>query len=189
MIDESALRRWYVQEVLPLEGALMRYIRRNWRNEADVADLRQDIYARVLVSAREGLPVHARAFVFAVARNHLINCAKRAQVVSIRHVADMESLNLMDVLTPDRHFTAKNDLLALQQALNNLPPRCREIVILRKVEDLNTREVAERLSLKVDTVEKQLAHGMRALTDFLQGGSGKIVRTASKKQSKTERGV
>ena len=42
MIDDETLRRWFFREVFPLEPALTRYIRRNWRNGSDVADLRPD---------------------------------------------------------------------------------------------------------------------------------------------------
>ena len=47
MIDSSTLKAWFFREVLPLEPALMRFLRRNWRNSAELVDLRQDIYARI----------------------------------------------------------------------------------------------------------------------------------------------
>jgi hypothetical protein len=47
MIDEAILENWFFTEIFPLDAALTRFIRRNWGNEADVADLRQAIYASV----------------------------------------------------------------------------------------------------------------------------------------------
>src|ERR1700733_7508158 len=92
MIDEAILKNWFFTEIFPLDAALTRFIRRNWRNEADVGDLRQDIYARVYASASERLPLQAKPFLYITARNHLINCAKRAKIVSFEHVADLDAL-------------------------------------------------------------------------------------------------
>ena len=35
MVDRDALKRWFCGEILPLEPPLTRFIRRNWRNEAE----------------------------------------------------------------------------------------------------------------------------------------------------------
>ena len=155
----------------------MRFIRRNWRVAAEVTDLRQDIYERALSGARAGIPTHTQAYLFAVARNHLINRAKRSQVVSFELVADMASIELQDDrFATERHLSARDELRRAQAGLDQLPPRCREVVWLRKVEGLSTRETAERLGISVDTVEKQITQGMRALVDFMLGGTGKIRR-------------
>ena len=188
MVEENTLKAWFFKEIFPLEGALTRFIRRNWRNDADVADLRQDVYTRVYSSAREALPLHAKPFLFAVARNHLINSAKRLRVVSIEHFADLDSIDgATDDVTPERHESARAELRRVQAGLNNLPERCREAVMLRKIEGLSTREAAVRMGVGVDTIERQLVLGMRALTDFMLGGTGKIRRSESRRVLKKER--
>ena len=177
MVDDAALKAWFFQEIFPLEPALTRFMQRNWRNQSEVADLRQEVYARVYGAARDELPRNAKAFLFTTARNHMINCATRQRIVSFEHVADLEALPLAaDVLTPDRTLTARDELRRVQAGLDRLPPRCREVVVLRRVEGLSTREVAGRLGISIDTVERQMVHGMRALVDFMMGGSGKIRR-------------
>ncbi|HEX3363905.1 RNA polymerase sigma factor [Phenylobacterium sp.] len=187
MIDDATLRAWFFREVFPLEPALTRYIRRNWRNESEVADLRQEIYARIYSAARERLPLQTKPFLFTIARNHLINQAKRAHVVSIDHVAGLESSPvLVDAVTPDRHVTARDELRRVQAGLDRLPPRCREVVVLRKIEGLSTKAVAARLNIGVDAVEQQMVHGMRALVDFMAGGPGKIRRPSSRKPRASE---
>jgi RNA polymerase sigma factor (sigma-70 family) len=143
MIDDATLRAWFFREVFPLEPALTRCIRRNWRNESEVADLRQEICARIYSAARERLPLQTKPFLFTIARNHLINQAKRAQVVSIDHVAGLESSPvLVDAVTPDRHVTAREELRRGQAGLDRLPPRWREVIVLRKIEGLSEDLVA-----------------------------------------------
>lgn len=178
MVDEAILRAWFCREVLPLEPSLTSFIRRNWRVGAEVADLRQDIYERALGGARAGLPTHTRQYLFTVARNHLISRAKRGRVISLEFVADVSAIEVLaDRVETDRTLSARDELRRAQRGLDQLPPRCREIVWLRKVEGLSTRETAERLGISAETVEKQITHGMRALVDFMLGGSGRISRT------------
>lgn len=177
MVDDRVLKDWFFREIFSLEPVLTRYLRRTWPDHADVSDLRQEIYARVYAAAREKLPQQAKQFLLVTARNHLINTAKRAQVVSIDYVADLEaSTDLIDDETPERQFSARQELLRVQAGLERLPPRCRQVVTLRKIEGLSTREAAERLRVGNDTIEQQMVHGMRALVDFMLGGSGKIRR-------------
>lgn len=155
----------------------MRFLRRNWRTEADLIDLRQEIYARVCEAAAQARPLNAKAFVFTTARNLLIDRARHARVVPLEVAADLDGWALgFDDLTPDRHLTAREELRRLQAGLALLPARCREVVVLRKIQGLSQREVAARMGIREDTVERQTAHGMRALADFMLGGSGRIRR-------------
>lgn len=177
MTDDTELKAWFFREVFPLEAGLTRYIRRNWRSEADVPDIRQDVYARVYAAARIQPPSNPRAFLFATARNHMINLAKRAKIVSFDLVADLEgSLPDPSVIDVEAHLTAREELRRVQAGLDGLPARCRQVVTLRRIEGLTTREVAERMNISVSTVEQQMVHGMRALADFLAGGSGRVRR-------------
>ena len=189
MVDDAALKSWFCREVLPLERALTHFIRRNWRQASDVTDLRQDIYERVLVGARSGLPNSARQYVFTVARNHLINCAKRGQVVSFELVADMTSIeHRFEAKSTETYLSARDELRRAQAGVDRLPPRCREVVMLRKLEGLSTRETADRLGISVHTVEKQLTQGMQALADFMLGGAGRIMRRRGPSVSEAESG-
>ena len=43
--------------------------------------------------------------------------------------------------------------------------------MLRKIEGLSTREVADRLKINAETVERQTIYGMRALVDFMLGAA------------------
>lgn len=178
MVDDVALNTWFCGSVLPLESALTSFIRNNWRVAEDVIELRQDIYERVLIGSRQELPTNTKAFVFTVARNHLINQAVRARIVSFDLVADLESeAPATDLLATERLLDARDQLRRARDGLEALPPRCREVVRLRKIEGLTTKEAADRLGVGIDTVERQLTMGMRALVDFMLGGSGKVVRS------------
>jgi RNA polymerase sigma factor (sigma-70 family) len=177
VVEEREVRAWFCGEILPLEAALSRFLRRNWRNPSEVPDLRQEIYVRLLAGARKGLPLQAKAYLFTTARNHLIDAAKRARIISFELVVDLGALpEAMETITPERNVSAREELRRLQEGLDNLPPRCREAVVLRRIEGLSQRETAQRMGVKEDIIERHTLQGMRALIDFMLGGSGKIAR-------------
>src|SRR3546814_10657360 len=91
--------------------------------------------------------------------------------------SDLETIDHeADMLTAERHAIARDTLRRAQEGIDRLSPRVKQIVLLRKVEGLNTRETAEHLGIGIDAVERQLSMGMKALADFLLGGSGRIIR-------------
>lgn len=177
MTDDNAIENWFCREVLPLERSLTHFIRRNTRVADDVTDLRHDVYELAIAGARKGLPAATRPYLFAIARNHLINQAKRSRIVSFDLVADLEALDHEpDLFDAERHLDARDALRWCQAGLEKLSPRVREIVMLRKIEGLNVQETAEHLGIGKDAVNHQLMMGMKALADHMLGGSGKIVR-------------
>jgi RNA polymerase sigma-70 factor (ECF subfamily) len=180
MEDDAEIRDWFRREILPLEGQLTNFIRRNWRVEDDVTDLRHDIYELAIAGARKGLPLATRPYLFVIARNHLINRAKRARIVSFELVADLELVDHdLGAFDPERHLWAREALRRVQEGLAKLTPRVRQIVQLRKIEGLNIKETAERLGIGSDAVRQQTSIGMRALTDHMLGGTGAAPRKPS----------
>jgi len=166
----SPVEDWFVREVLPLEAALMQFLQHNWRNKADIADLRQDVYTQVFDAAQKTIPDNTRAFVFATARNLLINRLKREHIVPIEAVADVEALNAaIEAPGPERSTIARDELRRLQAALDRLPPRCREAVILGRIEGLSGREIAQRMGITEQAVSHHLITGVRALVNEVFG--------------------
>jgi RNA polymerase sigma factor (sigma-70 family) len=162
------LRAWFAREVLPLEMILIQFLRRNWRDQSEIEDLLQEVYARVFEAARRELPDAPKPFVFTTARNLLINRVRQQQIVAIESVADLETLGLaIDEPGPDRNAIARDELRRLQAALDRLPPRCRQAIVLKRIEGLSRREIAQRMGIGEGTVKDYLAEAVSALSDML----------------------
>lgn len=169
-MNTAEIKAWFVREVLPLETALMQYLHHNLGRRGDAADLRQEVYVRVCEAARQQAPDPVRPFVFTIARNLLIDRMRREQVVPIDAVSDLEALNVaIDAPGPERAVAARDELRRLQIALDRLSPRCREVVVLARIEGLTGRTIAARLGISESAVSQQLDNGMRALADVLYG--------------------
>ena len=169
-MNASEVEAWFVREVLPLEAILMRYLRHNWRGQSDIEDLRQEIYVRVCEAAFRQLPDAAKPFVFTTARNLLITRARAGHVIPIEMVGDLDALGIaIDTPGPDRSAIAREELRRLQAALDRLPARARQAVILKKIDGLSRREIAARMGITEATVSEHLAAGMSALAGILYG--------------------
>jgi RNA polymerase sigma factor (sigma-70 family) len=171
---DEGLAEWFTREILPHEAALTRFLRRAWPNPADVHELRQEAYVRVLESAGKSRPLSPKSFLFTITRHLLADRARRNRIVSIDLLGDLDSLNvLIDEISPERRTSARQQLAHLSDAFNLLSDKCREIVWMRKVENVSQKEIARRLSVTEAAVEKHVSRGMRAITDALFGG-GKV---------------
>ncbi|TAN05514.1 MAG: RNA polymerase sigma factor [Rhodanobacteraceae bacterium] len=158
------LDAWFEREILMHEPALMRFLHRHWRDHDEVADLRQDVYVRVYDAAARSRPASPKSFLFTVARNLLADRVRRQHVVSITVMGDLDELNvLVDELDPSRFAGSRERLRRLAEVIDQLPARCREVVWLRRVEDLPQKEIARRLGISEKTVEKHIAKGSRLL--------------------------
>ena len=56
----------------------------------------------------------------------------------------------------------------IQQAIDRLPEKCREIFILSRYEELSYREIATTLSISIKTVENQMMTALKKLRVSLQ---------------------
>lgn len=153
-----------------MEPVLTRYLQRHWHNASDIVDLRQEVYARVCLSAQKEIPQEPQRFVLVTARNLLINRLRDAQVIPIEATADIDAL---DVATespgPDRIAIARDELRRLQVALDQLPPRCREAVVLAHIHGLAGHEIAQRMNISHQTVSVHLNNGLRLLANLMHG--------------------
>jgi RNA polymerase sigma-70 factor (ECF subfamily) len=161
---------WFVREVLPLEAALMQFLRHNWRNESDLVDIRQDVYARVFAAAAQEIPRATKAFVFTTAKNVLINRVKHERIVPIEAASDLEIGAVpSEDPGPDRQLIARDELRRLHDAVERLPVRCREAFTLQQVQGLSRREIGVRMGVTEKTVKRHLEDAVRALADIIYG--------------------
>ncbi len=160
---------WFATDVEPHEGALRSYLRREFPEHPDIDDLVQETYARLL-RARDQKPVLApRAFLFATARNAALDFFRRRKAVEIQGMAELDRLRVAEDKPGVPEVVCQDqELQLLAEAIEALPPRCREVITLRKIHGLSHREIARRLGIAENTVNAQVAFGVLRLRDHLR---------------------
>jgi RNA polymerase sigma-70 factor (ECF subfamily) len=176
--DERAL--WLARCILPHEPALRAWLNRQYTGDLEVDDIVQEAYA-VLVTLADVRHITApRNYLFQTCKSLILMHLRRSRVVSIRSVGQMEEFGFASAEpTPERQVADREELHNLAVAIAALPPRCRDAFTLRRVEGLSQREVAHRLGVSENTVEKHVGKAIRYLMDVF-GHGGKRPAGASK---------
>lgn len=114
------------------------------------------------------------AFLFLTVKNRCVDFLRHASHVDVWTIQEHEEyyLTLRCNMTALESF---NDELATEEqiarrvseALESLPPRCREIFIKNKLQGIKQKDIASQLGISVNTVESQMAIAYRILRENL----------------------
>ncbi|HRE07776.1 MAG TPA: RNA polymerase sigma factor [Opitutaceae bacterium] len=168
-VSSLSMAQWFVREVQPHEAALRAYLRVRFPSIKDIDDLIQETFARIL-RTRTGVPVRSpKALLFTVARNTAIDQLRREQIVRIDGLADLEQLPVYDHAPGAAEaLSHEQELRLLEEAVESLPARCQQILILKKIHGLSYAEIGERLGIKSNTISAQLTIGVLRCRRFLE---------------------
>lgn len=150
-------------EILAAYHDLVDHLRRRLGSRERAQELAQESVSRVLALPPEHL-LSPRAFLFRTARNLEIDQFRAGQTRQALHDAttDPESSEAPATDEPIRQLEAAQEHQRLHTAIASLPPRCREVFVLHKLEGLSQREVASRLGISLNMVEKHVMRGLLA---------------------------
>ena len=167
--ESLSLSKWFSEEVHPHRTALRVYLQHAFPGVRDVDDVVQDSCLRIW-TARAGHRIGcARAFLFKIARNRALDLLRHEQASPVVVVRDLAALSVAeDGPTPADALTTAEKIELLSRAIADLPDRCREIVLLRKLQGRSQREVAAQLGISERTVEVPVARGVRRCAQYLR---------------------
>jgi len=172
--------KWLAEHVLPHEPSLRNWLASKRLRGIDVDDIVQETYA--LLAGLESVDAirHVKAYMFRTAYSVILAQVRRANIVSISTIDDIGQLaGADDTPSPETRVSDRQELQQLSEAIASLPPRRREVFVLRKIHGLKQREVAQKLGVSEGTVEKQMQKSLQLLMAVL-GRGGNSHRQASK---------
>ncbi len=161
------LTRWFTQEVLPHESALRNWLRHRFPRLHDWDDLIQESYLRLWRARAEGPIQSPKAYLFTTARNLALNRLGQIRQQDGLGEHDFSPVSIDEVSTPER-VARHQELELLNQALQSLPDRCREVFTLRRLYGLSQKEIGAKLGISEKTVETQSFIAMKKCLHFFQ---------------------
>ena len=147
---------------------LRRYLARLLGNSTEAQDVAHDAYLRVFPAVEKKSADQPEALLYTTARRLTINRLKRRDISPFAREAQNLDTTASSAPGVVQQVMARQELAQLEQAIAQLPEGCRAVLLLRKVELLSHREIADRLGIAVSTVEKQHARALRLLRAALQ---------------------
>ncbi len=141
---------------------LLRVLTRRVGCPETAADLCQETILRLLAS---GLWAEARdpnALAHRVARNLVIDHVRRQRTEARHRGTEPVPADVPDPApTPEQALEAQQRLACLDEAIASLPPKCRRVFLLRRIEGLSQAAIAAMLGISINMVEKHLRHALR----------------------------
>jgi len=132
-------------------------------NEHDAADAVHDAFVRATRAADTYAGGNARAWWLAIVRNCcLARLASRKREAQHRHLSIVQASVPSEVNAVEADAETEQRRASIAMQLRALPAEFREALVLREIEDLSYREIADVLGVPIGTVMSRLARG-RAL--------------------------
>src|ERR1044072_4604497 len=154
----------FEEAVMPHLDAAYNLARWLTRNEADAQDMVQEAYLRALRFFGGFHGTDARAWLLTIVRNTCYTWLKRNR--SLELSGDLDEVMLpKESEQPDpeaSHFLKVQSQL-INEAIEKLPIEFREVVILRELEELSYKEIAEITGIPIGTVMSRLSRARKRL--------------------------
>lgn len=157
--EPSEFGRLYRATIAPLRRHLARIL----GNPTEAQDVAHDAYAKVWPVVEQRAAEKPEALLYTTARRLAFNRLKRRRIAPFAATPPQESLSVSPAPGVAEQVMARQEWSHLEQAIADLPPGCRSVLLLRKLELLSHQEIADRLGIAVSTVEKQHARALRLL--------------------------
>lgn len=154
---EASVERLYLEH----RFAIRRFLFRMLRCEEAAAEVTQEAFLRLLrLGPRDGVR-DVRAYLFQIAAN-----AARDRLKQDRRQIDIKEdrarTNSLRVAEPNAEASAigQQRLRLIARTVDELPPRCRQVFLMSRMDGLSNGDIAERLGISRNAVEKHIIKAM-----------------------------
>jgi RNA polymerase sigma-70 factor (ECF subfamily) len=156
---------------MPLFDSLYNFARWLAHNANDAEDLVQETYLKALrsfASFQQG--TNFRAWIFKIMRNtFLSSCSAHDRRMTVAMDSEEDfPISSATSATPESLLIQRSGIEACREAIEQLPLIFREVILLCDVEDASYQEVAEILSIPMETVMSRLSRARKAVRDSLR---------------------
>ena len=139
------------------------------RDERNAEDICQEAYLRAFKSLDTFDGTSSRAWLFAIVRNTFYTWFRKNKADAAAVPFDEETVELESPLgSIDRILRERDARRLVHAALERLPDDFREAIVLRELEDLSYKEIADVAGVPIGTVMSRLARGRKLLLQYLQ---------------------
>ena len=164
MTISSLFEKQYRQYGPGVKNFIAKYV----SNYSTAEDITHDVFIKAHKAAQGKTIENPRAYLFAAARNHLLNhFRRRANQQYDRTIEFDELIHGINNPSEEMRLEARNDLKNLITAIRTLPPRAQKAFILSRIYRFSYLEVGKRMGISPRTVENHVAKSLIICTRLM----------------------
>lgn len=163
-------RQTFVTEIATKHGKRLRgYVAARVRNAADVSDLVQEVFLRLLRMDQHEPIRNAEAYLMTIA-GHVLHQHHVRSAAAPESLEVLVDLQLGSSPAPEARVDAQRRLQSLDRILESLAPNVYASFVMRQRDGMGLQEIAERLGVSRTTVKKYLNTAMQMCREHLKRG-------------------
>ena len=135
------------------------------QNKELCEDIVQEVFVGLYKNIQKTTIAQLKGYLFKSAKFQIIKQIKKSAVRN-KYLEQFNKVLFVNETEDSIHFQELES--SLNQAISQLPEKCREIFILSKLQGQSHQEIAQSLSISVQTVKNQLSKALRILRDDLK---------------------
>ena len=155
--------RAFEETVLPHLDAAFNYARWLTRNDADAEDVVQDACVRAVRFFSSLRDDDARAWLLTIVRNTWYSRVSRRAGAEALPLDKTSDEPVDETLSPEERLLQQHTVERVRDALEQLPVDFREVLVLREIEGMSYKEIAEVLEIPMGTVMSRLHNARKRL--------------------------
>jgi len=141
------------------------------KNADSSEDIVQELFVKIWEDRRDLLNDETiRYYLFTATRNNCITWlrGRKNAVILEWNEQDHGSVTDPGAISGYRDCDRETDPALLKEAIDRLPPKCREVFLLSRFSKMSYKDIAASLGISTKTVENQLSKALRMLRSFLK---------------------
>ncbi|WP_300698888.1 RNA polymerase sigma-70 factor [Bacteroides sp.] len=166
-MDERTFRRF----IESYSNDLLYYVRCFTRSKEEAEEIVSDVFFEVWQNRDQIEEIrNIKAWLLTITHNKAISYLRKkdSSNVSITWDEVGEYAIPYELQTPDEALISREEMSRINNIINNLPPRCKQVFILGKIEKLPYKEIANLLDISVKTINIHIAKALELISEGLK---------------------
>lgn len=146
-------------------SSLCRYVYSILHDREDTEDIVQELFLNLWNNRKKiEITTNVSGYLYRMARNLTLNYVRDTK----KHQRLSEYQELIPIYDEEDQLESEEFRIALYDCIDRLPARCKEVLLLHRIEGLKQKEIAEKLSISVKTIKNQIWSSLQHIKRCLE---------------------
>lgn len=138
----------------------------------NVRELAEEVVSDVFLEvwnnrARLDEIIHIKSWLLVLVRNKAISYLRKEQPDTTVSFDEIDDFHVPLFQSPDNKMISREEIAKINQAIAALPPKCKEVFVLAKIEKLPYKKISEMLNISVKTINVHISKALNIISEIL----------------------